>query len=102
MFEKTITKAYTDIQTKYNDTSKELTSLETKEHSLNTQIQELNTKQTNDELDSAKLQEEFDEVLRCRMILTSKVEFENALLSKEQREELFVTLQRYRTKIYEL
>jgi len=89
VFEKTITKTYSDIQTKYNDTSKELTFLETKEQSLCTQIQELSIKQTNDELDSKKLKNEFDEVLKANDF-TSKVEFESALLSNEKREELFL------------
>jgi len=86
-FEKNITKVYTDIQTKYNDISKELVTLNTKENSLNTQIEDLSIKQTNDEIESKKLQKEFDEVL-IENDFNSKDDFTKALLSNEQRETL--------------
>jgi len=87
LFEKNITATYSSIQTKYNDSSKELISLNTKEQSLTTQIKELILKQNSDEVKSEKLKVEFEKALIQNDFKTQE-DFENAILPKEKREEL--------------
>ena len=87
LYEKNITSRYLTIQKKYNDTSKELATLVSKEEFLNTQIKELKLKQKNDEVKSEKLKIEFEKAL-VENDFNTKVEFKNAILATEKREEL--------------
>ncbi|WP_152632999.1 AAA family ATPase [Aliarcobacter butzleri] len=87
IFEKEITSKFNTINEKYNFLSKELVNLNSKNESLNTQIIELNQKQINDNTNLEKIKQNFNKAL-IENSFTSKEEFEKALLSKEQREEL--------------
>ncbi|BFU78708.1 exonuclease subunit SbcC [Arcobacter sp. 15-2] len=87
LYEKNITSTYSAIQTKYNDTTKELSTLLSKEGFLNTQIKELQLKQKNDELKVEKLQTEFEKAL-VENDFKTPIDFESAILPKEKREEL--------------
>ncbi|MDC0933205.1 AAA family ATPase [Arcobacteraceae bacterium] len=88
-YEKNITDKYSMIQTKYNDASKELITLISKEEFLTTQIKELKIKQNNDEVESKKLKAKFDNEL-VENDFNTKIDFENAILPKEKREELIL------------
>lgn len=87
IFEKEITSKFNTINEKYNSLLKELVNLNSKDESLNTQINELNQKQINDNTNLEKIKQNFNKAL-IENSFTSKEEFEKALLSKEQREEL--------------
>lgn len=87
IFEKEITSKFNTINEKYNSLLKELVNLNSKNESVNTQIIELNQKQINDNTNLEKIKQNFNKAL-IENSFTSKEEFEKALLSKEQREEL--------------
>ncbi len=87
IFEKEITAKFNTINEKYNSLSKELVNLNSKNESVNTQIIELNQKQSNDSTKLEDTKQSFNKAL-VENSFTSKEEFEKALLSKEQREEL--------------
>lgn len=87
IFEKEITAKFNAISEKYNSLSKELVNLNSKNESLNTQIKELNQKQINDNIKLEEITQNFNKAL-VENSFSSKEEFEKALLSKEQREEL--------------
>lgn len=87
IFEKEITAKFNAISEKYNSLSKELVNLNSKNESLNTQIIELNQKQINDNTKLGEAKQNFNKAL-VENSFSSKEEFEKALLSKEQREEL--------------
>ncbi|MCT7406637.1 AAA family ATPase [Aliarcobacter cryaerophilus] len=87
IFEKEITAKFNAISEKYNSLSKELVNLNSKNESLNTQIKELNQKQINDNTKLGEAKQNFNKAL-VENSFSSKEEFEKALLSKEQREEL--------------
>lgn len=86
-FEKEITSKFNTISEKYNILSKELINLTSRDESLNTQIIELNQKQSSDNTKLEEITQNFNNAL-VENSFTSKEEFEKALLSKEQREEL--------------
>ena len=87
IFEKEITSKFNTINEKYNFLSKELENLNSKNESLNTQITELNQKQINDNIKLEETKQNFNKAL-VENSFSSKEEFEKALLSKEQREQL--------------
>ncbi|KLE07955.1 lantibiotic ABC transporter [Aliarcobacter butzleri L354] len=87
IFEKEITSKFNTINEKYNSLLKELVNLNSKNESVNTQINELNQKQINDNTKLEETKQNFNKAL-IENSFTSKEEFEKALLSKEQREEL--------------
>ena len=87
IFEKEITSKFNTINEKYNSLLKELVNLNSKNESVNTQIIELNQKQINDNTNLEKIKQNFNKAL-IENSFSSKEEFEKALLSKEQREEL--------------
>lgn len=86
-FEKEITAKFNTINEKYNTLSKELVNLNSKNESLNTQLIELNQKQSIDNTKLEETKQNLDKAL-LENSFSSKEEFEKALLSKEQREEL--------------
>ena len=87
IFEREITSKFNTINEKYNFLSKELVNINSKNESLNTQITELNQKQISDNTNLEKTKQNFNNAL-TENSFSSKEEFEKALLSKEQREEL--------------
>lgn len=87
IFEKEITSKFNTINERYNSLTKELANLYAKEESLNTQIIELNQKQINDSTKLEETKQNFNKAL-VENSFSSKEEFEKALLSKGQREEL--------------
>lgn len=86
-FEKEIATKFNTVGEKFNTISKELVNLTSKDESLNTQIKELISKQTTDNTKQEELQKNFNKALE-ESGFGSKEEFEKALLTKEQREEL--------------
>ncbi|MGJ0333084.1 AAA family ATPase [Aliarcobacter cryaerophilus] len=87
IFEKEITSKFNTINEKYNTLSKDLVNLNSKNESLNIQTKELNQKQLTDNSKLEETKQNFNNAL-TENSFTSKEEFEKALLSKEQREEL--------------
>ena len=97
IFEKEITSKFNTINEKYNSLSKELVNLNSKNESLNTQITELNQKQINDSTKLEETKQNFNNTL-AENSFSSKEEFEKALLSKEQREELALMCKTFEDK----
>ncbi|WP_418185531.1 SbcC/MukB-like Walker B domain-containing protein [Aliarcobacter vitoriensis] len=87
IFEKEITAKFDTINEKYNSLSKELVNLNSKNESVNTQIVELNQKLIDNSTKLEEIKQNFNNAL-LENNFSSKEEFEKALLSKEQREEL--------------
>jgi DNA repair protein SbcC/Rad50 len=87
IFEKEITTEFNTINEKYNFLSKELVNLNSKNESVNTQRIELNQRLIDNSTKLEETKQNFNKAL-VENSFTSKEEFEKALLSKEQREEL--------------
>ncbi|MCG3658057.1 AAA family ATPase [Aliarcobacter butzleri] len=87
IFEKDITVKFNTINEKYNSLSKELVNLNSKNESVNTQIIELNQRLIDNSTKLEETKQNFNNTL-AENSFSSKEEFEKALLSKEQREEL--------------
>ncbi|MCG3702672.1 AAA family ATPase [Aliarcobacter butzleri] len=87
IFEKEITSKFNTINEKYNSLLKELVNLNSKDESLNTQIIELNQRLIDNSTKLEETKQNFNKAL-VENSFSSKEEFEKALLSKEQREEL--------------
>ncbi len=86
-FEKEIATKLNRVGEKCNTITNELINLTSKDESLNTQIKELSSKQITDNAKQEELQKNFNKALK-ESSFGSIEEFEKALLTKEQREEL--------------
>lgn len=86
-FEKEITNSFNTISENYNNLSKELVNLSSKDESLTKQIKDLVEKQSADSIKLEELKQSFEKSLKENDFISNE-EFEKALLSKDQREEL--------------
>ena len=86
-FEKEIKNKFNTLSESYNNLSKELVNLTSKDESITTQTKELTQKQNDDTKKLDELNQAFHKALEENSF-ESTAEFEKALLTKEQREEL--------------
>ncbi len=88
-FEKSIDQSFKSLQKNCSDLEKELAQLNSKDESLILQMKELGKKQRDDNIKLEKLNQEFEKALEENGF-DGAGEFEKALLSKEDREGLFI------------